>query len=322
MTAEPATEQHTPRPSGQRTGRLGRLGPQPVPGRPAVELRGAALRFAERILWSGLDLQVEPGEFLAVLGPNGSGKTTLLKVLLGLVPLSAGTAAVAGRPVRRGSRAVGYVPQQRAFDPTAPLRARDLVGLGLDGHRWGFGLPRAARRSRIETLLSEVDALAYADVPVGLLSGGEQQRLRIAQALANDPQVLLCDEPLLSLDLSSQRAMCQLLDQRRHASSSAVVFVTHEINPVLDMVDRILYVIDGSFRLGTPAEVMTTQVLSELYDTHVEVVHSAGRIVVLGAEENLTPSMSRHHDHHQDQQQDHPVPAALTRRGSQQGPAR
>lgn len=270
----------------------------PVPRRdmaPVLELHDAALAYGDRILWSGLDMAVQAGEFIAVLGPNGSGKTSLLKVLLGLTPLAAGTASIAGRPVRRGSRAVGYVPQQRAFDATSPLRARDLVGLGIDGHRWGVGMPNRRRRSRIDELLESVGAADYADVPVGLLSGGEQQRLRIAQALANDPRVLLCDEPLLSLDLPSQRAMSTLIDRRRREAGSAVLFVTHEINPVLDMVDRVLYLIDGAFRLGTPAQVMTTTTLSALYRTHVEVIRSNGRLVVLGANER---SVAHDHHHH------------------------
>ncbi len=264
----------------------------------AVHLGGAALSYGSRTLWSGLDLDVAAGEFLAVLGPNGSGKTSLLKVLLGLQRLSAGHAEVDGRPVRRGNPAVGYVPQQRAFDPTAPLRARDLVGFGLDGHRWGFGRPNRARRDRVDALLAAVDASRFADVPVGLLSGGEQQRLRIAQAMANNPRVLLCDEPLLSLDLASQRGMCALLDRRRHDAGSAVVFVTHEINPVLGMVDRVLYLMDGAFRLGTPTEVMTTATLSALYGSTVEVVRTGGRLVVLAPDGTPMPHDSAHHLEH------------------------
>lgn len=256
---------------------------------PAVRLRDARLAYGRRTLWDGLDLDVAPGEFLAVLGPNGSGKTSLLRVLLGLTPLSSGHVELSGRPVRRGSRTVGYIPQQQALDPTLTLRGRDLVGLGLDGHRWGFGLPSRHRRRRIDEALEAVGARDYADAPVGRLSGGEQQRLRVAQALVGDPDALLCDEPLLSLDLAHQRVVAQLIDARRRAAATAVIFVTHEINPVLPMVDRVLYLVDGRFRIGGPEEVMTSAVLSELYATEVDVIEVRGRLLVVGAED---------HDHH------------------------
>nr|WP_243653654.1 ATP-binding cassette domain-containing protein [Pseudonocardia endophytica] len=261
-----------------------------VPGaarRAALSLRGAGLSFGERTLWSGLDLDVAPGEFVAVLGPNGSGKTTLMRVLLGLLPLSEGEVRVAGRTPSRGSPEIGYVPQQQPVDPDLPLRGRDLVGLGLDGHRFGLGLSgRRDRRSRVARALEEVGGTEYADYPVGRLSGGEQQRLRVAQALVGDPAVLLCDEPLLSLDLAHQRMVTHLIDDRRRSSETAVLFVTHEINPVLPMVDRVLYLVNGRFRIGPPGEVMTSEVLSELYRTEVDVVRVRNRLIVVGAEES------------------------------------
>jgi zinc/manganese transport system ATP-binding protein len=254
---------------------------------PALSLRGARVSFGERTLWDALDLDVEPGEFVAVLGPNGSGKTTLVRVLLGLLPLSAGEVRIAGRPPHRGSPSIGYVPQQKALDRDLPLRGRDLVGLGLDGHRLGIGLRgRRARRERVDAALAAVEGTGYANAPVGQLSGGEQQRLRVAQALVGDPDLLLCDEPLLSLDLSHQRTVTRLIDERRRAADTAVLFVTHEINPVLPLVDRILYLVDGRFRIGPPAEVMTSQVLSELYRTEIDVLRVRDRIVVVGAEEH------------------------------------
>jgi zinc/manganese transport system ATP-binding protein len=267
----------------------GPAAPDPAPG-PAVRLAGARLDFGARRLWDGLDLSIEPGEFFAVLGPNGSGKTSLLKVLLGLQPLSAGTVMVGGEAARRGSPHIGYVPQQKSFSADTPLRARDLVGLGLDGHRWGLRLRHAAHARRVDELLAKVGATDYAKVPVGLLSGGEQQRLRIAQALATDPEVLLCDEALLSLDLNHQRAVSTLVSDQCRTNNTAVVFVTHEINPIVEHVDRVLYLAGGRFRVGTPAEVMTTAVLSELYGTHVEVLHVNGRIVVVGL-----PDATTHH---------------------------
>lgn len=257
---------------------------------PVVSMRGASLSFGSRTLWQDLDLDIYPGEFFAVLGPNGSGKTSFLKVLLGLQDLSSGTVTLGGKPVVRGSRMIGYIPQQKSFAPDTPLRARDLVGLGLDGHRWGLRLRSSALNKRVQELLDQVGATEYADVPVGLLSGGEQQRLRAAQALASNPRVLLCDEPLLSLDLHHQQAVSSLVDAQCHQRGSAVVFVTHEINPVIDYVDRVLYLAEGKFRVGPPEEVMTTSVLSELYGSHVEVVNAGGRIVVVGV-----PDVTTHH---------------------------
>jgi zinc/manganese transport system ATP-binding protein len=253
--------------------------------RDAVSLRGAELRFGERTLWEGLDLDVAPGEFVSVLGPNGSGKTTLLRVLLGLQPLHAGEVEVDGRAPARGSRAIGYIPQQKALPEDLTLRAADLVGLGLDGHRWGIGLGgRAERRQRVRAALESVGATQYAAAPVGRLSGGEQQRLRVAQALVGDPSVLLCDEPLLSLDLAHQRVVTSLIEERRRTAGTAVLFVTHEINPVLPLVDRVLYLVNGRFRIGHPDEVMTSESLSELYGTEVDVLRVRGRLVVVGAE--------------------------------------
>jgi zinc/manganese transport system ATP-binding protein len=258
-----------------------------------VSLRGASLAFGQRTLWENLDLDINPGEFFAVLGPNGSGKTTFLKVLLGLQELSSGTATLAGRPVARGNRQIGYIPQQKSFDPDTPLRARDLVGLGIDGHRWGIRMGAAKVKRQIDGLLELVGAAEYGNVPVGQLSGGEQQRLRVAQALATDPQVLLCDEPLLSLDLQHQQGVSALINKQCHERDSAVVFVTHEINPIMDYVDRVLYLAGGQFRVGTPGEVMTTEVLSELYGSTVEVLEANGRLIVVGL-----PDATTHH--HQD----------------------
>jgi zinc/manganese transport system ATP-binding protein len=190
---------------------------------------------------------------------------------------------------------VGYVPQQKSMDAATPLRARDLVALGLDGHRWGLGRRKAEDRRRIAEALDAVGATSYADAPIGLLSGGEQQRVRIAQALATDPEVLLCDEPLLSLDLGHQRAVSAIIDRRRREHGTGVVFVTHEINPVLDLVDRVLYIAGGQHRLGAPAEVLTSETLSDLYGTPVDVVTVRGRLVVVGTPDSAAGPCA-HHD--------------------------
>ena len=251
---------------------------------PIVRLAGACLRFGARTLWDDLDLTVDPGEFVAILGPNGSGKTSLLKVITGQLPLTSGAADVAGQPVSARNSTVGYIPQHRAAARPA-MRGRDLVRLGVDGHRWGLTGRRATRREHdmtVDRALADVGATHLGDAPLAILSGGELQRLRIAQALAGDPVLLLCDEPLLNLDPSSAQQVSELIDKRRRDADTAVLFVTHEINPVLPFVDRVLYLVDGRFRMGTVDEVMTSETLSKLYRAEIDVVRVRGQYVVVG----------------------------------------
>jgi zinc/manganese transport system ATP-binding protein len=195
---------------------------------------------------------------------------------------------------------VGYVPQQRAFDSDLPIRGRDLVRFGLDGHRRGLPLETARSRARVAAAIRSVGAERYADAPIGMLSGGEQQRLRIAQALTGDPKVLLCDEPLLSLDLSHQQIVSELIDRRRRQAATAVVFVTHEINPILPYVDRVLYLVGGRWRIGAPDDVLTSDGLSELFGTDVDVIRVRDRIIVVGSDESTPTEPGGHHHHHHD----------------------
>lgn len=252
-----------------------------------LSLRDATLRFGDRTLWEGLDLDVHRGEVIAVLGSNGSGKSSLLRTILGQLPLSSGAESLLGRPVRRGDRRIGYVPQQTMADDGLPLRGRDLVGLGVDGQRWGVPLPSRRRWERIDELLASVGAQRYADSPVSTLSGGEQQRLRMAQALAADPALLLCDEPLLSLDLPHQAMLVDLVDDARRRLDLGVLFVTHDVNPVLGIVDRVLYIANSRFLIGTVDEVMRSDVLTELYGAPVDVFRHRGRVIVVGVPEHV-----------------------------------
>ncbi|MCK2034822.1 metal ABC transporter ATP-binding protein [Microbacterium sp. SSW1-49] len=260
-----------------------------------LEIANASLHRGDRELWSGLDLTVQPGEFIAVLGPSGSGKTTLLRSILGLQPLSSGTIRVAGEPVHRGNARIGYIPQQRSLAPDTSMRARDLVALGVQGSRFGFPIPHRGDRAKVDRLLEAVGAAHYADRRVGMLSGGEQQRLRVGQALADEPSLLLCDEPLSNLDLANQVGVTDIIDRQRRERGAAVLFVTHDINPILGRVDRILYIAGGRFLLGTPDEVLQTRVLTELYGTPVFVLRAGDRLVVVGV-----PDAEPHHFHDDD----------------------
>jgi zinc/manganese transport system ATP-binding protein len=256
----------------------------------AISLHDAGIRFGTRWVWQGVDLSVRAGEFLVVLGPNGAGKTTLLRVLLGLLRLTEGEVEVAGGDPRSRRRLVGYVPQRRTLDRDLYVRARDLVSLGVDGTRWGVALPTAARRAQremVDEALEAVGAVEYADRPAGDLSGGEQQRLLLAQALVTRPRLLLLDEPLASLDLRSQAVITALVSSIARQRGITVVLVAHDVNPLVSVLDRVAYVAAERVTTGTPQEVITSERLSELYDDPIEVLHdSRGRIVVIGLDDS------------------------------------
>jgi zinc/manganese transport system ATP-binding protein len=270
----------------------------------AIELDRAEVRIASRTIWSGLSMRMDGGEFVGLLGANGSGKSTLLKALLGALPLAAGRISVLGRPPGAASSAIGYLPQRRSFDESTRLRGSDIVRLGLDGDRWGMPLPfawgrpgdrRRTARERIEEVIAMVGAAAYAERPIGELSGGEQQRLLIAQALVRRPQLLLLDEPLDSLDLPNQAAVAALVGKICREEGVAVLLVAHDINPLLPYLDGVVYLAGGRAVQGPVEQVITGPTLTELYGLPVEVLRASdGRLVVVGQPE----APAHHHDRH------------------------
>jgi zinc/manganese transport system ATP-binding protein len=253
-------------------------------GSPVTDTEHLCVRFGGRTILDDISIRIAEGEFITVLGPNGAGKSTLFKVLLGLIKPHSGTVNVLGQAPRRGNTRIGYAPQQRVLEADLALRARDVVGFGLDGNRWGPGWPSRARTARVNKALEEVQALHFADAPVGQLSGGEQQRLLIAQALLTEPRLLLLDEPLANLDLSREREMVDLITRVCRERQVTVLLITHDINPLLSVTDRVLYLANGHAALGTPAEVITSATLSHLYGSPVEVVQALERLFVVGAE--------------------------------------
>jgi zinc/manganese transport system ATP-binding protein len=262
---------------------------------PVVELKKASLELGGRKLWNDLSMAVQAGEFIAILGPNGAGKTSLLQVLLGLQELSGGSALVNDVAPQKGNQTIGYIPQQRSFDKSLPMRGRDLVQLGLNGQKYGFGSLSNAAHARVDAAIAQVEATSFANKPIGLLSGGEQQRLRIAQALVSQPKLLLCDEPLLSLDLASQKSVTKLIHDYKESSGAAVLFVTHEINPILPWVDRVLYLARGRWVIDKPDAVLQSKTLSKLYGTPIDVLKVRGRVLVVGAEDVGTDEAAHHH---------------------------
>lgn len=253
-------------------------------GGPVIDIEHLSVRLGGRTILDDISIRIGEGEFITVLGPNGAGKSTLFKVLLGLIKPHAGQVNVLGQVPRRGNTLIGYAPQQRVLEADLALRARDVVGFGLDGNRWGPGWPGRVRTARVNRALEEVQALHLADAPVGQLSGGEQQRLLIAQALLSDPRLLLLDEPLANLDLSREREMVDLITRVCRERQVTVLLITHDVNPLLSVTDRVLYMANGHAALGTPGEVITGATLSELYGSPVEVVQALNRLFVVGAE--------------------------------------
>jgi zinc/manganese transport system ATP-binding protein len=246
-----------------------------------------AAGYGQAPVWAGADFEIGRGELIAVLGSNGTGKSTLLRMLLGLLAPVAGSLEVFGERPRRGNPRIGYVPQRRELDPELALRARELVALGVDGHRWGPGLGRRSEGSaeRVDAALAAVGALDLGERPAGKLSGGQLQRVVLAQALVGEPDLLLLDEPLTNLDVRNQIVICELVGRLCRERDIAVLLVAHDVNPLLGLVDRVLYMGRGEVALGTPAEVVNAEVLSRLYDTPVEVLRdSRGRVFVVGLE--------------------------------------
>jgi zinc/manganese transport system ATP-binding protein len=260
------------------------------PSAEVVRLQDAAARIGGRTIWSGVSLSVRQAEFVAVLGPNGAGKSTLLRTILGLQPAARGRVEVLGGPPGRRNAAVGYLPQRRAFDPGVRIRGIDIVRLGWDGDRWGLPLPafRSGRRSRqaadrVAEVVALVGAERYAHRPIGQCSGGEQQRLLIAQALIRRPALLVLDEPLESLDVTNQASVSALIQRVCRSENVAVLLVAHDVNPILPYLDKVLYLAHGGAVMGTPEQVITAETLSMLYDTPIDVLRDrTGRLVVVG----------------------------------------
>jgi zinc/manganese transport system ATP-binding protein len=276
------------------------------PGASVVEVRGGAVRLGSRTIWSDVDVRVERGEFTAILGPNGAGKSTLLKVLLGLLPLSAGHASVLGSDPGSARDRIGYLPQHRDLAAAGRIRAREIVRLGLTGDQWGVPIPmfrRGARRAesrRVDEVIELVGSSSYADRPFSELSGGEQQRVLIAQAVVRKPDLLILDEPLDSLDLPNQAAVVRLIREVCSVQHVAALLVAHDVNPLLSALDHVVYIANGRAFQGPVGEVITSENLTRLFGVPIEVLTARdGRLVVVGQ-----PEAPHHHGHRHDHSAD------------------
>ena len=250
-----------------------------APGILRVDQIGVSL--AGRRVLNGVSFTLGAGDFTGLIGPNGAGKTTLLRVILGLQRPTDGRVEILGRPRSTRHQPIGYVPQKVLLEPDMPMRARDLVALGLDGNRFGIRLPSRDRGEKVRAMLHAVDADRFGDARVGNLSGGEQQRVLIAHALISRPRLLLLDEPLANLDLRSGQEVIALLARIAREQQIAVLLSAHEMNPLLPVMDHIVYLADGRAASGPTDQVVTTEVLTRLYGYPVDVLHVHGRVLVV-----------------------------------------
>ena len=271
-------------------------GETPPATSPILAVDSVSVSLGGREVLRDVSFAISPGEFTGLIGANGAGKTTLFRVILGLQATTRGTVALGGAPRSRRNPLIGYVPQKFGLDPDVPMRARDLVGLGLDAHRYGLALPSRARRARVDEMLEAVDARRFADARVGTLSGGEQQRVLIAHALVGAPRLLLLDEPLANLDLRSGQEVVALLARIAAEQRIAILISAHDMNPLLPVTDRIVYLAGGRAASGSAGEVVRTSVLSALYGHHVDVLRVHGRVlVVAGAAGELADTSDHAH---------------------------
>ncbi|ESY16649.1 ABC transporter ATP-binding protein [Mesorhizobium sp. M0924] len=253
----------------------------------AIEFDKVTLTYGGRRVLSDVSFSLPQGAFVGLLGANGAGKTTMLRAILGLIKPAGGAISVLGKSPTRGNADIGYMPQARRALGDVGVSGLDFVLSAAGGHRWGWPVASAAEKEAAWKALEEVGAGDLARRPLGELSGGERQRILIAQSLIGNPQLLLLDEPLISLDAGHQRAIIDLVHQIGERLGIAVLFCSHEINPLLRAVDRVLYLGNRKAALGSVDEVISGPVLSKLYGTHINVIRVAGRIFVMADDVEL-----------------------------------
>jgi len=271
------------------------MGSEPL--KSIISLNDVGVRLGGREILRAVNAEILSGEFVGVFGPNGAGKSTLMRCLLGLVPYCAGEVSILGQPPGRANREIGYMPQSQTRLEGTALSARSIVAAVEGGNRWGLPANTRASREKVERALELAGAREYAHRPFSVLSGGEKQRVMLAQALIGKPRLLILDEPLISLDPRNQARMIECVAGIKSATGAAILFVAHDLNPLMGVMDRVFYVAGGSAALGAATEVISSEALSKLYGTAIHVVRAEGRIFIVAAEGNVTEAEHQHHDH-------------------------
>jgi zinc/manganese transport system ATP-binding protein len=271
----------------------------------ALGFDNVTVRLGGRDILSAASFAIEDGEFVGMLGANGAGKTTLMRAALGLVPVASGAIAVLDRPVTRGNALIGYMPQSGGAVARLRLSGWDVVASAAIGGRFGLvRLDKAARRE-IDWALDQVGARDLARRSIGELSGGERQLVLLSQALIGKPRLMMLDEPLISLDPAHQRDIVEIARRICDNLKIAILFSAHELNPLVNAIDRVLYLGGGAAVIGAVDEVVTGPVLSRLYRTDIEVIHVKDRYFVMAGGVDVERDAHRHDEHGHGHAHDH-----------------
>lgn len=261
---------------------------------PAISITNGGVRLGGRDILQGVNAQITSGEFIGVFGPNGAGKSTLMRCILGLIPLCSGSISVFGEPPGQANRVIGYMPQSRTTLEGTALTARALVSAVAGGNRWGLPWNSPVVRAEVDRVIELAGAEEYANRAFSALSGGEKQRIALAQALLDKPRLLILDEPLASLDPRNQMRMVESIAKIKATTGAAVLFIAHDVNPLLKVMDRVIYVAGGGVAIGSPDEIISSAALSKLYGAQIDVVRAEGKVFIVAAEGNVTEAA--HHD--------------------------
>ena len=256
----------------------------------ALSIAGAGVRLGGHEILHSVTAEVAAGEFVGIFGPNGAGKSTLLRCILGLTPLAAGKVSVFGVPAGRANRMIGYMPQSRVNLEGTALSARSMVAAVAAGDGWGVPWPKRALREEVERVIELAGVESYAERPFSVLSGGERQRVGLAQALLGKPKLLLLDEPLASLDPRNQTLLIERVAEIKKTTGATILFTAHDVNPLIGVMDRVLYIAGGEAAIGSIDEVITTEGLSQLYKTDIRVIRVEGNIFIIAAEGGVLES--------------------------------
>ena len=262
-----------------------------------ILLSEVSLKVGQDYILNKVNANIHSGEFIGIFGPNGSGKTTLVRALLGLIPIAAGTMTLFGETVQKGSRLIGYMPQTTTTGDTARLSVRAMIMAVQAGEHWGMPWSSVGAHQEVDEALELVELRHLAEAPFYQLSGGEKQRVQLAQALLGKPRLLVLDEPLASLDPYHQQQLVDIIRNVKKITGATVLFIAHDINPLLHIIDRVWYLAGGKAALGTLEEVISNNVLSNLYNASMHVIRAEGRIFIVNADSNVLETTCCGHSH-------------------------